>query len=475
MTEDATMEGVDIDAWLDHKASGSENEGGRFLGGDWKKDGELTLWLHTRAGMPAVWLHDFVRVVTKNDGSGTFLWRDRWVCRESEDVLRRQHFRTDDDLREAPPQACPICLFVEAVRTLVREGKIAWTDPVLVFQTSKGKTIYHAAGLHNGYRLKAGEHHTVQQRKELSEAAIVVKDAFREAILPKCFYLFTVVQDLKPEEGIKITFETAQGLGAKMKNEIMKRIKAHGAKKDLGNPTKNPYPFTWTYDEEQAFEKKYDVAAGLAKPSPEIYELIVNTPPPDTTADRAPGNCIEAEMTLMEGAREAGVYDLLPWDEIFGPARKAGWLEPEKQAPKKGASPKSSETKAKPDPDPKDAAAPKQETPKPTTAKSKPAEDETSDPAAFECEICEGPMGAHDFECKKCGAIQDDDGNVISRRCGKCNAAVDITQATADASGKRKAICGKCGSIHDVETWEHTGGRLPKRSATKTQDEIPFK
>jgi hypothetical protein len=364
-----------IDEFLSHKSS--DGGGGKYLRG-WRKDKRVNVWLHTQQPITALWRHGGIpRVVTREkDGEQQVeLWGGQWVCHENESVLRRQYRRNKEGQREIPPKACPLCKLIEVVHDQVGASTLDWTQPIFQFDAddeSKSLTI-HAGGLYNAYGAKLSD----AQKAELKKAKISPFEAWKENACAKASYLFCVVDQEAPEDGVQIAIETGS-LGDKVKSVISDAMESLG--REEGNPIIHPYAIQWEYrEEEPKFGDKYHARRmERFKLTPQVKDLIVG-PAPDISRDVRPFNATQMRALLEQHALVS-----FPWDQIFdAPADDVEVEEvPQKRAVAKApVKPKAPEPKA-----------------------SKPKIEEASDDMVA-CDECDAPMKETDPKCKKCGHV----------------------------------------------------------------------
>lgn len=426
--------GLGLDDFLDHRTGGG---GGSFLG-NWRKDpGKVKVWLHTKARIFPMWGHGWAivkEIEDRESGEKSMgVFGMRFNCHERELILRKQHFRDrKTDEREYPPEVCPHCLMIEAIRAMVRDKKLSWTDPVFVFEgDDPERTItMHAGGIFNAFGRK-NPPLTQTEKAELRRAGIRRDEAFKENNLARLQYLFTVLADVS--DGVQITPESA-GLGNKMKKAIRDEMRRSMPKKEDGDPTINPYPFEWTYDEDADFDDKYDVVA-LTKeePTDEILALIRDEDPPDNSRIVAPGNCLALYNSMKEHVVE-GID--LPWDDIFGEAEKRGLMKEEEPESFPGDEAEEGEEEAGGD--------------APEVGRDAPASEAELEVELFECDHCKGELKAIDLVCPHCNAEYNDEGKLSARPCLKCNYVIQFPEKPDEA----RTICEKCGTIFEVDTWK---------------------
>lgn len=352
-----------LDDFLNDKSGGGIDA--KFLS-KWNKRNPPQVDVAFHRGSPVatkVYRHGLQRLVPLQDRTTrktvVKVWSDNAVCRETEDVLKKQNKRDDDGGRLVPPVKCGICKTIEYVRSLVARGDLSWTDPVFRFKGDEDTVVIHAGGLYNAF---SRDDLTDAERTEIGDANIKVREAWKENWMAKMNYIFRVAEFGKPDLGIQIAIETML-LGDKVKKVIRDKMEAEGD--DEGNPIKNPYVVRWKYlPDEKVFSNKYDAnAMPKLKLDAAMMELITNAPSPDITPLTEAHNPASARATL-----ETHCLVDLPWDQLFD---------------------------AK--------AAPPEVRPRPTQAQVPGKAKEPEPEAEFGCDECGAAMKASDTKCKGCG------------------------------------------------------------------------
>jgi len=394
---------MDLDSFLGHSSSARS---GKVLNWKKRKPPQIDTWLHTKSSIIALWRHGFPRLVERqvNGEASLEVWSGNFNCWETEDVLKRQYKRDDAGTRVAPPVVCPMCLLLEHLQQGVLDGSLCWTDTVFEFEgddksQSKSLTV---AGLYNGF---GGDRLSRTEIAEIKAAGIKRADAWQQNAMAKCSYVFSIVDESEIEKGVQTAIETT-ALGDAVKKTIRDQIEALGATD--GHPLKKPYVIRWQYKEhEQEFSKKYNaLAMPKIEMSPEVYDLIVDSPAPDLGQTVARGNAIGLRAVMEKHAVIA-----LPFDAIFGPSEKAdgsrgSHAEPAERAARPAVAP------ARP------AAAParpaeRPSAPEPVVTRRRAAPAAPAGPVEPErapgtvtipCDKCSAPMGEDEAVCWKCGA-----------------------------------------------------------------------
>lgn len=321
----------EIDGFLSHSSS---DRGGGYVG-NWKKDGKLNVFLHTRRKPLPIWYHTLPRRYVKEDDAGetvTHIYTGKHVCHEEEAVLKKQYKYGKDDARLLPPRRCPLCLLVEEVRTLVNQGKLRWTQTLFNFAgdvPDEEKTI-HAGGMIGEF---GGDSLSDKEKKALKDAGIRRDEAWAENFRAKLSYVFWVVDADNPSKGLLTATETGL-LGDKVKDVINDVMEGYGeAEKDKGNPLKNPYCIQWEFRDEKGlpFNKKY-----AARPLPRIkltpdIEALIRSPRPDSSKIEELFDG-DAMRSLLEAAATPEARAIIPWDDCFRPRRASASKDEDQDA-----------------------------------------------------------------------------------------------------------------------------------------------
>ena len=432
----AEVRGLGLDEFLGHSTRGGGS--GAFLK-NWKKDGEIEVWLHRTAPVYPLWAHGWHEVVEVEDrDSGEKVMKvfnRRFVCHERELVLKKQRFREADGTREYPPEVCPACLLIEHVYQAIQNNKMDWTDTVFSFQGDDDQfNIEVLAGGLCGFFQK--DDLSKQQQAELRKAGVRRDEAFKQNMLARCQYVLSVVDAGDPSEGVQTALE-ATSLGDKLKLAIKHEVKR---RKERGNPAKHPYPFALSYDENKQFAERYDVVALETEPSDEILRLISGDAP-DLTELVTPSNCMsfrsQVEAHLVEGSPLRGALD-----EIFAPAEKAGLMDAPASPPKGQRDRERQARTPEVSTEPKGRAAPA-----PAKGKQEPAPEQDT----IQCDHCDADMTGDSLQCDACGATyQDGTGKLDGRPClnPDCKGGEDGPVVPLDGDGPRY-ICPTCGTLHE--------------------------
>jgi hypothetical protein len=392
-----------IDDFLNHRT----NSGDRASFFKWKDKGEADVWLHTKCMPKPVWRHQIPKLVPIEDKdtkeTHIMLWSENAVCHEDEEILRAQYQRDDDGARKKTPTKCGLCRYVEWVFQQVQQEKLSWTDPVLHFEgftkeKIKGNWEYveteltlHAGGLYGAFQKVEDD----DEKRELKEAGIFLKEAWKEKMLASCNYIFRIVDNKSIKDGVQIAIE-ASLLGDKVKTVISDRMQSVG--RDKGNPMVTPYAIRWKYnDKEKEFGKKYHaLPLEEERISQTIRDLIIEAEPPDITRLTEPYN----QATVRAFFEKHSVLKNVPWDKLFRKESSAG------KSTTAGAEAEKASSKKAPDSEPDD--------PDETQVRKKqddgPPKGYTTSTGIFipeddavECNKCDKPMHESWNKCVECG------------------------------------------------------------------------
>jgi len=366
-----------IDDFLKHR--GVERGGGDLLE-DWKDDGRIVVWLHTKRFPVAKWGHRFPKQIVKEERGKTTV---RWVslvhnCPENEQVLRRQYKTHDDGSRKERPQECGMCFLLEHLSVAVEAGDLAWTDPVFEFTgaTSDDDNVtLHAGGMLALFGRELDE----EEEEDLKEHGIRPSEAWRENGMAKLQYAMTVVNNEKASDGVQIAIQP-QDVGDKIKTVISDRMATLDREED-GNPMIRPYAIELTYDGSKgiAFNKRYHARPyERAKITPEIEKLIRGEPP-DLSVFLEPMN----QATLRAVMEKYAVVDF-PWEKLF--RKVAAKREHDREVERRGGGEEERQDRAR-------SGRKKAEKPKGE-------EDKTG---WIPCDDCNEPMHPKMDKCPRCG------------------------------------------------------------------------
>jgi hypothetical protein len=510
MTTMTTQKHGGLDDFL-NSSSKSAKGGSSNLGG-WKKNkdpqhGEVTVWMPVGFMPSAFWCHPINTIIEweeRDSGEKKLIVVSRrWGCHDAHITVQTrkgptssaslQRWRNDDGTAEHAPQVCPNCILTDVVARLVDQGKIGFADPVFEWvgsDESKAVKIL-AGGIYGHFRKKdLKRQHSVEMRK----AGVRLDEAFKHDLRVSMKYLFVVVDDQHPENGLMTTVES-EGFGAKVKAAILAegtkvqaqtRIDMRDEKvRGQWDPSITPYPFLWQYDDTKtdAKDKAMVIALRGTPMSDAVRDLVIDAELPELP-DLDPGNCFALRAELESHCKVA-----LPWDEIFGPAERAGLMTPpteskgevDEEQPKAGHAPEvrggdASASGAGPIRIGEDHPAWKNKGFRPGP-EFKGAEVHVLPPngatdadvervikvfsavarevaEVVSCSHCSAEMTTFDPNCPACGAEYDDNGNLKTRPCKNagCVAQVPLElgpDATVPGQPVRY-LCPVCASWHEI-------------------------
>lgn len=336
---------MDLNQFLGHSTQ-SSSSGSKYLD-RWKKNTppQVDIWLHTQALIESLWRHNVPRIVERErDGEKSVeVWSGNWNCWESEDVLINQYKRDyEAGTRAYPPCICPVCKLIEYVRDSVEQGDLVWTAPIFRFAGSDASKslVIRAAGLYNGFSKKDLSDN---EKNELKEARIYRTEAWKQNMMAKMSYVFTVVNNAEPGKGPQIAIETPL-LGDKVKEVINKAMMSA---EDEGNPLENPYAIRWMYKpDESQFDRKYDAVKMDRIPyTKEIQSAICDTKAPDLGGVIARQDPSILLAQLQDAHRPFRKTFEIPLEDIFAEAiaewnNEAADFDPDKYEDEEKAKPR---------------------------------------------------------------------------------------------------------------------------------------
>jgi hypothetical protein len=403
-------QGQDFGDWRKSKPLGSSGSMNRL--GNWKEDGEVTIWIHTDSKIFKRLLHVIKYVGTREDEKTgqeeeaiNFLF---FNCHEEVD----EFFRRNKQGSEFPCH-CPMCRFIE---WLEYESDI-----------EDGETVWEAS---------IGD----RRRDVIATKADFIGDTkaggdFRLSFKPKVQEVLAVVDHDDIENGLVVASESFS-LIEDTKKAIKNAIDSKG--EELGDPAINPYAIKWKFNAKARKPSDYYDAYVYeqAKLTDEIRDLL-DSDPLDLYSQIVPGDpeklreIMEEHITIMidedtfdsffDNVQEvhAGNYFSNNSDD-----KEDKEEEEKKEPPKKNSKSKKSikSRKAKKEPEPKQEEDEEEEQPrkrrtrKPKDSKKKKTrsvrktkpepepEPEEDDEDIFECENCGADVPGDASECPKCGS-----------------------------------------------------------------------
>lgn len=405
-------EDLDIDSFLGH---GDSKGGGGFT--SWKKDGKITVWLHPRANITALYFHNWYRPDTGDTDDGeenplTQFRLQRLNCIESPRVIDKQRFRNKDGTREHPPVICPHCLLIEWIRGQVEAGKLDWTKPVFRFgdENARDAIVLHAGGITGMFGKKEL---TPKEKASLRAAGIRQDEVFKERGLTDLNYVFSVVDDQHPDRGAQISVEK-RALGDKMKKVISGRMADLG--KEEGNPKLNPVAFQLSYDEEANFSDRYDVIARTKIEVTDEVQAAFDQEPPDISRLTA-----KPDWGAYRAMLEQHALIDMPFEEFFEPLEEQLGHRIDAAEEKKSEDSDEDDDDLSPEWGGKSKAEPKKEEPKDSPKErvkkpKRPTYEENPD-VYVGCDVCKKPMHQDDMQCPHCNAEYEEvNGDIVLKQ-----------------------------------------------------------
>lgn len=484
------------DQWLRHNPN-QEYQRGNFIK-NWKKEGHvdpkdptvrfIDIWLHRIAVPQARWRHPWRKIEIRENKETKRSTREVWsydfVCHEEENVLKKQYQRDDDGFREVFPEYCPSCRLNEVVYQIVTtgkfvydgeviaKGKLSWTEPLFQFEGSDAtkSTIYHAAGLYNGFKDVAKDS---EEAAELQDAGIFLKTAFRENTTAKCSYLFAVVENDDPEPGIKMAEET-QLLGQKVMQLIAKSREEHGD--DEGNPFNHPFVIRWKHSDKRglSFDKQYDAVkiSNQKIPLTDQIDAFISSPPRDWFSNKLePGDAKTFRATMERHATQAA-QDILPWDWIFDVA------EPAAETEGKGAAKSRPSRAAKPPVEDEEESPPPKPVGRTKVSKATAAPPPKKEPELIACDDCGTMMRPTQRKCLKCNAeynVEGEEEEVVPPPNAKAQAKKAPPPAEEAAPTRTKPVASANGRKAAAQPPPKAAAPPPDDAEEEEEDEeLPF-
>lgn len=288
--------GLGLSEFLTHGESGGRQ---KFLK-NWKDEGSIVVWLHTRASIAYPrWSHPFIEYGTfkhKETGEEIPTLRfPRFVSQDSEVVHQSQYFRDESDRLQIPPILDPFLKLREWLRT-------ECTHP---YETVVFRWVHPnpAPGRSAVIEWKRGNLARLVEKNQVT---------YSHTLDTKLEYFFVVVNDAEPGEGAQIV-QVSKLLGSKMQEELKQQMKSNGVEE--GNPLVRPYAFIWEYNKTATPMKTYTAYRyNQAMMTPEIREAITSGDFPDPTPNTKPR---AGDKLRIRAAMEAAAQIDLPWDLLF--------------------------------------------------------------------------------------------------------------------------------------------------------------
>lgn len=395
------MTGLNISSFLKHTNDGGRR--GQWLR-DWRKNGEgqVTVWLHTRAPIIPSFTHQFMLEDEYEDKETKkkvpFLRFSRFVTCDPELVHRNQYFRFDDGTMKNPPDRDPFLILREWLR---RAEHLPLEEPIFKWNDVKNRKAI------------------VWERGEISGLVKRGKANWGHSLDTKLEYVYVVVDDDDIKTGPVLARE-----GKLLSQKIVAVIKQQQSQfgEDGGDPAQHPYAFVWQAIDTNVPMNAYNAfKAEGSEFTNEVWEKIQSEEYPDPTSYGEPE---DGDMEKIRDAFTAAAQVELPIDEIFSEdseVRQALIRGEAKRAPARASKAAQARTAVKP-PVPQAGGQKPAETngaqakpngaqAKPATSGPQPRRKKVEEPPAetepeqetIPCDDCQHPMLATDTKCSNCG------------------------------------------------------------------------
>lgn len=268
----------DINDFLNHDTGKAKHS--KVLRG-WTKDGSITVWLHTKYPPKPIYRYKLPIPFTYTDKTKvekTEVWTKYFVTHDPETVHKSMYARNQAGQREVPPSD-PFGVLLEEIYQAVMSRRLHPMTTVWSVTDGAGATTnLTAAGICG---LLQGNKIPDFIQTAASAHGLLMSRAWQESSNAKLFYVFAVVNDAKPADGVQLAVETSL-LGDKVKGAIHHARESFGAA--LANPLVTPYAFRWKYYKDKMPIEKYDaipIGSGVVPLRDDIKELIFSEPPDD--------------------------------------------------------------------------------------------------------------------------------------------------------------------------------------------------
>ncbi len=305
-----------IDDFLNHESGKSGRS--KVLRG-WNKDGSVTVWLHTKYPPKPIWRYKLPIPVTYKDKTTkveiTEVWTRQFVSHDPEYVHRDFYERDREGNRRTPPSD-PFGILLERIYQAVVSGRLEPMAPVWSVTNSKGETtVLHAAGICG---LLSGNKVAEQYAVAAAKVGVPLSKAWQQTANAKLAYVFAVVNDAKPGDGVQLAIETSL-LGDEVKKAI------HNAKDSFGaqhaNPLVTPYALRWKYNKNETPMNMYSASAIGVAVLPlrdEIRDLIYSDLSPTFGEDELTPYNIAHMRSYVETYMPANVQRIIDLNACFG-------------------------------------------------------------------------------------------------------------------------------------------------------------
>jgi len=301
------------------------------------KVASIDILLASRADLVELAVHSWPKVITKKEKDSnkeeTDCFNSDFNCFEDIVVVEEQNKFDDQGRRLAPPVICPHCRFLDWVRLQIEEGELSWTEKIFRYRSDKNNVTLHAGGICGKF---GGWDLTDDDKDELKEAGINLREAFKENAMGKSKFIYCFVDLGDLDKGLQVTMES-KTLGNQLSALIDERKDEFG---EAGDPTLNPYPFRFRFEPEEKPQDMYSVSyvpwADLEgtgfKEKEQAIELAKGTKIPAVFEQLRKYPNVKQLRIQMESAC---LLKDVPWDEIFAPvearADDKGWVKDDEE------------------------------------------------------------------------------------------------------------------------------------------------
>jgi len=426
-----------LDEFLNYKSKVFDSDGEFLRWRDPKKPSQVDVWLHTKASFVQLFRHPFKKLVTvEDDGERTKkVYSQRIVSIEPLEVLKKQGQRNRDGSRKHPPTICPMSLLIEEVRAMIAEGDLRLEDPLFEFEADEETVVIHAGGFCGMLRK---DKLSDEEKKGLKKAGVKLSEAWRENAVAKSEWIFRVVDNESPGDGVQIAFEK-ELLGQKLQSLIAHEVESMGRN---GNPLVNPYCIRWKSDPSQTeFQKMYDaLILRNEELSEEVRVLIEDEDPPGVSRFLEPPNYLTLRNQMEAQCAAKGI----DWDKVFGPVLERCDESGNYEGGDSDESEKKTERKSS-----RGASSSKKDEAEDEEAKQEPAKKTRRQKAG----------GRRKKEEKQAPIVKLDP-------CDECGAELTTEHAKGIGGGQIEIVCPKCGAKFTDDA--------PHAARSGGDDEIPF-
>ena len=448
--------GLDLAGFLNH----NKDSGQKWLR-NWKDDGSIIVWVHTRAAVAyPSWNHPFMVNGTfkdkKTNEEKACLRYPKYVSPDPEIVHQQQYFRHRDTdsgptgVMRTLPALDPFLILREWLRL---ECDLPLDTVVFRWENPNPRRNEDPIRLWT--------------RGQLAKLVDKTNSTYSHTLDTKLEYLFVVVDDSAPGDGAQIV-RAPKLLGDCMKATIKQDMESNG---DNGNPLINPYAFKWVFDGSQASPMNYYKAYryNQARLTDAVRAAITSEKPPDPTPQTVwkPGD----KAAIRAAMADAAQIDL-PWDRLF----VQEWIDKEPEGGRgtefnfganKSPEDKPNET-ASPPPTSSSGGGPKTRRRKKKAAEPPPP----PEPERIKCDDCPEMLLPTDAKCPACGTEYEIDGDDDPPPGSSSSGA--STSSPASGTGSSPASSGTSNADKCWSCGGTVNGTKCGNCGLDISDDIPF-